>query len=149
MVKTTSRVRSFLLGPPAGRGTDLGLLALRLGFGLTMGLTHGRHLLEGFLADPSAYPDPLGLGPGVSMGLMVFAELVCALLVAAGLFTRLALVPLVLGMALAVFVRFAGEPFAERELAFLYLSVWTALLFTGPGRFSLDRWLFGRNAGER
>lgn len=109
-----------------------------------MALVHGRATLAGFRADPMDYPDPLGLGPQLSMGLMLFAELYCALAVAGGLLTRLALLPLVFGMGTAFFVYHAGDPFSGMELAFLYLVVFSTLLITGPGRFSLDKLLFGR-----
>lgn len=145
MSKPLRFVRRILVGE--GRGDvlpDLGILGLRLGFGLTMALNHGRGTLAGFREDPSSYPDPLGLGPELSMGLMVFAELVCSLAVAAGLVTRVAVIPLMTGMGTAFFVFHAQDPFGRKELALLYLLAWAVLLVTGPGRFSLDRLLFAR-----
>lgn len=150
MADTRTLVRTFLLS--RGRGgvlRDVALFLLRLGFGLTMALSHGRSTLVGFLEDPSRYPDPLGLGPQLSMGLMAFSELACALAVAAGLLTRLALVPLVLGMGTAFFVYHAGDPFGARELALLYLTVWVVLLVAGPGRLSCDHLLLGRSSRRK
>ena len=66
---------------------------------------------------------------------------------AAGLLTRLALIPLVIGFAVAFFVHHAADPFAGKELAYLYLSAFGFLLLTGPGRYSIDARLFARARG--
>jgi len=55
-----------------------------------------------------------------------------------GLFTRLALVPLLATMAVALFkVQWANE-LTDKELPLLYLVVWVALMLLGPGRWSVD-----------
>ena len=43
-------------------------------------------------------------------------------------------------MLVAIFVAHASDPWAKKELAFMYLVPALTLLLTGPGRFSLD-WL--------
>ena len=42
-------------------------------------------------------------------------------------------------MCVAIFSIHAGQPFAEKELAVLYLSVFVLLFISGPGRYSIDR----------
>lgn len=121
---------------------NLGALLLRLGFGLSMAVSHGRGTLEGLLAGEGArFPDPLGFGGTASMALMAFAELFCALAVAFGLLTRLAALPLVFGLGIAFFLFHAHDPFHEKELAYLYLLAFGCVLVLGSGRFSLDHWL--------
>lgn len=83
---------------------DFGLLALRLYAGGTMCLMHGWGKLTSFPDKADSFPDPFGFGSPVSLGLAVFAEVVCAALVVAGAFTRLAVVPLIVTMAVAGFV---------------------------------------------
>jgi putative oxidoreductase len=68
----------------------------------------------------------------------VFAEFFCSILLILGLFTRLAAIPLVIGMAVAAFVVHGADPFAAKELSLLYLFIYVALIFTGPGRHSVD-----------
>ncbi|MCI0625547.1 MAG: DoxX family protein [Acidobacteria bacterium] len=128
---------------------DLAVLGFRLIFALTMAMNHGRGTLAGFPEHAAEYPDPLGLGGHVSMALMVFAEFFCALAVAAGFLTRLALIPLVFGMSVAFFLFHAADPFSRKELAFLYLSAFTLLALTGPGRFSLDYLIFSKRATQK
>lgn len=52
-------------------------------------------------------------------------------------------------MGTAFLVFHAEDPFGEKELALLYLSAFTVLLVTGPGRFSIDGlFLRGTRAGR-
>jgi putative oxidoreductase len=124
------------------RAQDLAALLLRLTFGGLMILNHGLPKLLKFLeGDPSQFGNPLGLGPEVSLGLAIFAELLCAGLVVLGLFTRLALVPLIFTMLVAAFIVKWPNGLESMELALLYLVPFVTLLITGPGWFSLDRLL--------
>lgn len=138
-----------------GLSISIGLLVLRLGVGGYM-VTHGIGKLQMMLAGGfDRFGDPIGLGSGPSLVLMVLAEFLCALLVMLGLATRLAAVPVVFGMAVAAFVVHGNDPWtmgeaarlfqsgaskswASREPALLFLIPFLALIFTGPGRFSLD-----------
>jgi len=117
---------------------EAGIGLLRISFGLMLVLAHGWPTLKGFLegtTDP--YPDPLGMGSYLTMGLMVFTEFFCALLVTLGVFTRLFLVPIILGFSVAFFVHHAADPFGYKELSLHYLLVFGILLIAGPGKFTL------------
>ena len=118
---------------------DFGLLALRVGAGGTMFWQHGWPKLAAFGEKMDTFGDPIGLGPAISLGLIVFAETVCALLVALGLWTRLSTVPLIIGMAVAAFVANGDGPFKAMELAVCYMVAFLTIFFAGSGRFSLDR----------
>ncbi len=119
--------------------TAIGLLVLRLGVGLMMLMAHGWGKLAGFSDLAGTFPDPLGVGPTTTLVLAVFAEVVCALLVVVGLGTRFAAVPLVVTMLVAAFVVHADDPWARQEFALLYAIPFLTLIFTGGGRFALDR----------
>lgn len=125
---------------PGGHGAmrDVGLLVLRLGFGLTIALAHGWGKMAGFTENSGGFPDPLGIGSEASMALAIFAELVCGLLVAVGLFGRLATVPLIIMLLVAFFIVHGSDPFGDKELALTYLAGFLGLFFTGPGRYSVD-----------
>ena len=73
----------------------------------------------------------------------VFCEVVCAVLLIVGLLTRPASLGLVFTMAVAGFVVHGADPLfmgggPSKEPALLYLAAYLLLLFTGPGRYSLD-----------
>ncbi|MFO7177473.1 MAG: DoxX family protein [Pseudomonadota bacterium] len=117
---------------------DLGLLVLRLSFGLALALSHGLPKLYGLekfcsrLAQ-DGYPFPLFLGPAA-----MASELVGGLLLALGFFTRPAAALVLVTMLTAAFRAHAGEPFARKELALAYAVVAFVLFITGPGRHSLS-----------
>jgi putative oxidoreductase len=119
---------------------DLALLLLRLWFGLSLALLHGWGKLVGFATYVGTFPDPLGVGTQVSLVLAIIGELVCSVLLVLGLFTRAAALGAAITMAVAFWgvhgMMLRGEH--SGELAFMYLGVFLALLFAGPGRFSMD-----------
>lgn len=115
------------------------LLVIRLGFGGMMLYAHGWGKLTSFGNLFDRFPDPLGLGPGVSLILVIFAEVVCSVLVMVGLFTRVALIPLIIDMIVVVFWVHPGDPWAKTELPLLYLIAFSALLVAGSGYYSIDR----------
>lgn len=123
------------------RSIDFALLILRVWLGLTMAVNHGWGKLVNFGDMATKFADPLGVGPTVSLSLAVFAEVVCAVLLALGLFTRFAAVVLTVLMAVAFFVahdaKLSGP--GNGEVAFLFLAGFVAIFFAGPGRFSIDR----------
>ena len=83
---------------------SLGLLVLRLGMGLTMFLNHGMDKLKHFGELAPGFPDPLGVGHNVSLGLSVFAEFFASLLLVFGLVSRFAALVLVINMSVAFFI---------------------------------------------
>ncbi|WP_423149559.1 DoxX family protein [Rubrolithibacter danxiaensis] len=115
-----------------------GLFILRLIAGATM-LTHGYPKLQNLLAGNFEFADPFGVGVKISLYFAVFAEVMCSILICLGLMTRLAVIPLIIMMAVACFIINKAEPFAAKELSFLYMGMYLTLFFTGPGKFSLDR----------
>lgn len=126
---------------------DLALLILRLVFGLSMAFGHGwKKMIKLFTEDPVLFADPFGIGPSITLGFTVFAEVVCGLLLALGLFTRFSSIPLIITMLVAIGIIHTGDPFGDRELALLYLAPCIILLLTGAGRFSLDKMLFDKVA---
>ena len=58
---------------------DLALLLLRVGFGGMM-LTHGIPKIN-MLSDPSAFGDPIGVGPTVSLILALIGEVLAPILI--------------------------------------------------------------------
>jgi len=140
---------------------SIGLLILRVGIGGYM-LTHGWGKLQMLLAgDFDKFGDPIGLGSVLSLTLIVTAEFCGALLVMIGLATRFAAAVPAVAMGVAALVVHAGDPWtmetaarlfmsgeakswASKEPALLYLIPFLTLIFTGAGRFSLDRLICSR-----
>lgn len=117
------------------------VLALRLGAGSLMMINHGLDKLMHFAQKAPRFADPFHIGSTTSLSMVVFAEFFCAAFVILGLFTRLATLPLIIAMSVALFFAHKGEFFGRGESAGLFLTCFVVLLFTGPGKVSLDRFI--------
>ena len=51
-------------------------------------------------------------------------------------------IPLIIAMTVAVFMVHGDDVFAKKELALLYLIGYVVILFTGSGRFAINRLSF-------
>lgn len=121
---------------------DFALLLLRVFLGLTMMVGHGWGKMIKMFNGDFAFASVLGMSEKTSMILAVIAEVLCALLLAFGIFTRLALIPLIITMAVAVFIIHADDPFNKQEFGLLFMVPFITLFFTGPGKYSVDYLIF-------
>ena len=121
------------------RNTSIALLLLRLTFGGLMLFSHGwGKMMKFFGEDPIRFANPLGIGEVPTLALAVFAEVICAILIIIGFKTRMATIPLIITMLVAVFVIHISDPFSKMEKGILYLVPYIAILLAGPGKFSVD-----------
>lgn len=131
--------RSLLFGSgDTSRLVDVGLLILRVGFGLALAFAHGLSKIppsEGFVGATAALGFPLPTLFAWAAGL---SEFVGGLLLAVGLLTRPAGVFIAITLGVAGFVQHAGDPFGDRELALAYFAVGVAFAVMGAGRYSAD-----------
>lgn len=105
-------------------------------------LTHGIPKIGRLLGDgPVKFADPFGLGPEISLGMAIFAEVICAVLVMVGFKTRLATIPLIITMLTAAFYAHWDDPFAKKELPLLYVCVFLGILAFGAGKYAFDEFL--------
>jgi putative oxidoreductase len=114
---------------------------LRITCGGIMAIQHGFGKLTSYSEKAATWADPIGVGSEQSLGLAILAEFFCSIFVVFGCGTRGAAVPLAITMFVAFFVVHGDDPFRDKELAFLYLACFTALVMTGAGRYSIDGWL--------
>jgi putative oxidoreductase len=133
-------MRRLLFGrpSPASGSMDLGLLILRAVSGLALALAHGIGKVppsERFVATVTRMGFP---APEAMAWLAGLAELGGGLLLAVGLLTRPTALVVAIHFVLVVVVASAGDTFLERERAVLFLMAAVTLLFTGPGRYSVD-----------
>lgn len=126
--------------------TDIALLVARIGIAALM-LTHGIPKLMTLVSGATVqFPSLMGLSPELSQGLAVFSEVFCSLLILVGFATRVATIPLIITMLVAVGYIHAADPFARQEPGLQYLLVYIVLLFAGSGRYSIDYLLRGNSS---
>lgn len=116
---------------------DLSLLLLRIAAGGFM-FTHGWGKLVKLVNGNFEFGDPIGLGVEISLALTVFSEIICAFFIVVGLFTRLASIPLIITMIVAVFVVHLDHDFGKKELGLFYLINYLVLFLSGAGKYSVD-----------
>ena len=140
--------RSFFIGGTArSRQTDIALLLLRVFAGLALALGHGVGKVppaDGFVQMVGGMGFPAPLFWAWASGI---AELVGGIAVAVGLFTRPAALLIVINHTVAAFIAHAGEAFAAREKALLFLGIAVLFLIVGSGRYTIDAIL--RKRGRR
>jgi putative oxidoreductase len=140
-------MKRFFSVPEQGSFASLALLLLRVVAGLAF-MFHG----WGKIQSPMAWMGPEAPIPGVFQGLAALSEFGGGLAWILGLLTPLASLGIAITMAVAfsfhAFQR--GDPFVatgpgspSSELAAIFFCIAFLLLAVGPGRFSLDRTLFG------
>ena len=116
------------------------LVVIRIFAGILM-LLHGRMVFDSEIMKGmgASLHDELGLPFPLLMAYFAKgAEFFGGLLLAIGLFTRFALIPLIITMAVAAFGSHHGQISGEGEHAFLFLLIFAAFFFIGPGKWSID-----------
>lgn len=126
--------------------SNVALLLLRLWIGLSMLVLHGWAKLSGFNEMSGKFINLFGLGQKTSLGLAIFGELVCSVLLVLGLFSRFAALGGMITMIVAFVVghNLVLKGPGSGELAFIYLAAYCALFIAGPGKFSLDAKMGGK-----
>jgi len=129
---------------PAGN-LDVLFLIVRVAIAALM-LVHGLPKLEMLLTErPLEFVNFLGMGPALSLALTVFAEVVCSIFILFGLGTRLAVIPLIVTMLVAVFYIHWKDAFIQQEMGLHYLLAYGILLVCGSGKYSADNLVFKKN----
>jgi putative oxidoreductase len=134
------KVRALLLGlvgrvqwlPPLLGRLAVGLLFLSTGWGKV-------HDIPKF----TAYFRTLGIpAPGFQAVLVGYSELVCGALLIVGLLTRLATIPLIVSMIVAILTARLGDLHSLWDLVgfeeFTYLALLAMIAILGPGPVALD-----------
>ncbi len=113
------------------------MFLIRLCFGFLMIANHGLTKMMNFATLAIDFYDPIGIGHKWSLVLVIFAEVFCSMLIVLGLFTRFAVLPLIISLLVAIFSVHHGIN-AGAEMALLYITSFVTLLLCGPGRISVD-----------
>ena len=134
-------MNSFLQLAFLPRSYDVALLVLRVWLGLDLFFRHGLEKITHFSQMSAHFPDPVHIGPRLSLAFALLSDGICSLLIVLGLATRLAalIVVINLGVAFTLVHHFATSGPRSGELPLIFLGGFLALLIAGPGRYSVDR----------
>ena len=120
---------------------DFALLVLRVWLGLDLFFRHGVEKITHFSQMSAHFPDPVHIGPRLSLAYALLSDGICSLLVVLGLATRFAALIIVINLSVAFTLvhHFATSGPRSGELPLVFLGGFLAVLIAGPGRYSVDR----------
>ncbi|SKB10560.1 putative oxidoreductase [Pseudomonas extremaustralis] len=119
------------------KAQDLGLLFLRISGALFLLGVHGLPKVLNYSEQLKLIEDPFHLGAHVTLLLAIFAEVLCPLLIVAGLLVRLACLPILAVLLIAMVVVHPEWSVFEGQFGWLLLIIFTSILIAGPGRLRL------------
>ena len=125
---------SLNVNPPR---IDMGLLFLRVAGSLLLLYVHGLPKIFHFSEELTRIEDPFGMGPYMSLIPAIVAEVICPLFIMAGVFTRLACLPIIGVLLVALVAVHADWSIAEGQFGWLLLIIFGTLALTGPGRWRI------------
>ena len=135
-------VRAFFAVSKASFTTDLGLLFLRVSFGLSLFIKHGFEKITGFGRMLQGFPDPFHIGIPLSLSIATASDVVAAVFLIVGFTTRPSAFFVACNILVAwLFVHhgmFFGKDADHGEVCVLYTCGFLAVLLCGPGRYSVD-----------
>lgn len=116
---------------------DLGLFFLRITGSLLLLYVHGLPKVLHFSEELTRIEDPFGFGPWFSLIPAIVAEVVCPILILFGVATRLACLPIIAVLLVAMLAVHPDWSIAEGQFGWLLLIIFTTLAITGPGAWRL------------
>ena len=117
---------------------NLGLAILRI-LASAMIMVHGCSKLQKLIAGDFSFVNPIGIGETPSLFLTFIGEFICPILVIIGFKTRWAAAVTAITMGVAGLIYHRADPFAEKELSLLFLTVFLTISLLGPGKYSVDK----------
>lgn len=122
---------------PADTALHVGLLFLRLTGSALLIAVHGLPKVLHYSQELPRIEDPFHMGAAPTLLLAILSETLCPLLVALGVLTRLACLPIVATLLVAMLVVHPDWSLADGQFGWMLLIIFTTVLIAGPGRFSI------------
>ncbi len=110
-----------------------GLLFMRVSVSLLLLQVHGLPKLMHWSVEVQRIEDTFGLGGTLTLGLAVFAEVICPVLLILGVWARLACLPILAVLAVAVLFVHPEWSLEQGQFAWLLMILFAGLAITGPG----------------
>ena len=117
---------------------NAGLLFLRLTGSLLLLYVHGLPKVLNFSEELTRIEDPFGFGPWMSLLPAIFAEVACPVFIILGIGTRLACLPIIGVLLVAMLVVHPQWSIGEGQFGWLLLIIFTTLALTGPGKWRVS-----------
>lgn len=124
--------------PLEERLRDLGLLFLRISAAAFLLVVHGLPKLLDFNHQLTLIEDPFHMGAQLTLILAIFAEVLCPLLIAAGILVRLCCLPILFLLLVALVIVHPDWTLEQGQFGWLLVIIFTTVFIAGPGRLALN-----------
>jgi putative oxidoreductase len=125
-----------------GNGLHLPLLVFRVLLSLELIYAHGLKKLRIGVSEIEQIPNPLHLPETVNVVLATSAILIFPIFVVLGLFTRIAVLPILSVTLIGYFVLHYHDAPLVKDTPFMYSLSFLLIFFLGAGKYSLDNKIF-------
>ncbi|WP_375140008.1 DoxX family protein [Pseudomonas viridiflava] len=112
---------------------------MRVSVSLLLLHVHGLPKLMHWSEEVQRIEDPFGLGGTLTLGLAVFAEVICPVLLILGVWARLACLPILAVLAVAVLFVHPEWSMEQGQFAWLLMILFAGLALTGPGALVIGK----------
>jgi putative oxidoreductase len=116
---------------------DAALLFLRVTASVLVLIVHGLPKVIHYTSQLDAIEDPLHVGKTLTLGFAIFAEVVCPLLMIAGIATRLAALPIMLVSVIALGLVHREWTLDQGQFAWMLLIMFGTIAIGGAGRYRI------------
>lgn len=124
-----------------GKLIHIALFIFRIALSLELIVAHGLKKLGVGLAEAEQVPNPLNLPEAFNSLFADAANLVFPVFVIFGLFTRIAVLPILAVTLTGYFILHWNDALLIKDTPFMYSLCYLFLFFVGPGKYSIDQYL--------
>ena len=117
------------------------LFVFRIALSLELIVAHGLKKLGVGVAEAEQVPNPLHLPEEFNSLFADAANLVFPVFVVFGLFTRIAVLPILAVTLTGYFILHWNDALLIKDTPFMYSLCYLFLFFVGPGKYSIDQYL--------
>jgi putative oxidoreductase len=124
-----------------GKLIHIALFVFRIALSLELIVAHGLKKLGVGVAEAEQVPNPLHLPQEFNSLFADTANLVFPVFVIFGLFTRVAVLPILAVTLTGYFILHWNDALLIKDTPFMYSLCYLFLFFVGPGKYSIDNYL--------
>jgi putative oxidoreductase len=138
MIKAFQRIISVTVSP---RRFNTTMLVFRVLLSLELIVVHGLKKIGIDVPQAERVPNPLHFSETFNTAFAISANLFFPVLVMLGLFTRIAIIPILAVTLTGYFVVHWKDALLVKDTPFMYSLSYLFILFVGPGSYSVDYWM--------
>ncbi|HZH97213.1 MAG TPA: DoxX family protein [Flavisolibacter sp.] len=133
---------------PSANSFNIVMLLFRIALSLELIVVHGFKKVGLNVAAAEKIPNPLQLNEALNYTFAVSANLVFPVFVILGLFTRIAILPILAVTVTGYFAVHWNDPLPVKDMPFMYSLSYLLVLVLGPGRYSIDYFIDKKRMGR-